>query len=81
MVASGALAMDIVDGQGDLRHIERNDSEEWLAASTSLGLLGIIARIKLKIYPDTKVYAKQDMQVFSVSGRQCQHTCPGGISH
>ena len=61
MVASGALAMDIVDGQGNLRHLERDDSDEWLAASTSLGLLGIIARIKLKIYPDTKVYAKQDM--------------------
>jgi len=58
----GALALDIIDGVGNIRHIERDDSnDEWLAASTSLGLLGIIARIKLKIYPDAKVYAKQDM--------------------
>ncbi len=62
MVAAGALALDIVDGQGNIRHLERDDnSEQWLAASTSLGLLGVIVRIKLKIYPDTKVYAKQDM--------------------
>jgi L-gulonolactone oxidase len=61
MVAAGALALDLIDGTGNIRHIERDDSnDEWLAASTSLGLLGIIARIKLKIYPDSKVYAKQD---------------------
>ncbi|KAK1758592.1 hypothetical protein QBC47DRAFT_294911 [Echria macrotheca] len=61
MVAAGALALDIIDGQGTIRHIERDDSnDDWLAASTSLGLLGIIAKIKLKIYPDTKVYAKQE---------------------
>ncbi|KAK4648873.1 uncharacterized protein QC761_0015530 [Podospora bellae-mahoneyi] len=42
---------------------ERNESDDdWLAASTSLGLLGIIARIKLKIYPDSKVYAKQNTE-------------------
>ncbi|KAK4137021.1 FAD-binding domain-containing protein [Trichocladium antarcticum] len=59
MVAAGALEMDIIDGQGLIRTVVRDGSEEWLAASTSLGLLGIIARIKLQIYPDTKVYAKQ----------------------
>lgn len=59
MVAAGALEMDIIDGQGAIRTVVRDGSEEWLAASTSLGLLGIIARIKLQIYPDTKVYAKQ----------------------
>ncbi len=31
----GALALDIVDGQGNLRHLERDDSDQWLAASTS----------------------------------------------
>jgi FAD/FMN-containing dehydrogenase len=61
MVAAGALALDIIDGTGTIRHLERDDSnDDWLAASTSLGLLGIIARIKLKIYPDTKVYAMQE---------------------
>ena len=65
MVAAGALALDIVDAQGEVRHVERDESdEEWLAASTSLGLLGVIVRIHLKIYPDAKVYAKQDMSVF-----------------
>jgi L-gulonolactone oxidase len=60
MVAAGLLAIDIIDGSGTLRHLERNDkSDEWLAASTSLGLLGVIARMKLKIYPDFKVYAMQ----------------------
>lgn len=61
MVAAGVLAMDIIDGEGNLRHVARDESnDEWLAASTSLGLLGIIARIKLRIYPDSKVYAKQN---------------------
>ncbi|KAK4673671.1 hypothetical protein QC763_113120 [Podospora pseudopauciseta] len=61
MVAAGVLAMDIIDGKGEIRKVKRNESDDdWLAASTSLGLLGIIARIKLKIYPDSKVYAKQN---------------------
>ena len=59
MVAAGVLEMDIVDGNGKLRHLERDDSDEWLAASTSLGLLGVIVRMKFKIYPDFKVYADQ----------------------
>jgi len=61
MVAAGALALEIIDGTGNIRHVERDESsDEWLAASTSLGLLGIIAGIKMKIYPDTYVYSKQD---------------------
>lgn len=60
MVAAGVLAMDIIDGHGEVRRVVRDEGDdEWLAASTSLGLLGIIARIKLRVYPDTKVYAKQ----------------------
>ncbi|KAI9376150.1 hypothetical protein BJX61DRAFT_539163 [Aspergillus egyptiacus] len=59
MVAAGVLELDIIDGHGNLRHLERDDSEEWLAASTSLGLLGVIVRMKFKIYPDFKVYADQ----------------------
>ncbi len=61
MVAAGALALDIIDGTGTIRHVERDETDDdWLAASTSLGLLGIIARIKMKIYPDTRVYAMQE---------------------
>ncbi|KAK2057538.1 FAD-binding domain-containing protein [Colletotrichum caudatum] len=43
-----------------LRHLVRDDGDdEWLAASTSLGLLGVIVRMKFRIYPDFKVYAQQ----------------------
>lgn len=60
MVVSAAQALDIIDGTGTIRHVVRDESnDDWLAASTSLGLLGIIARIELKIVPDTKVYAMQ----------------------
>ena len=60
MVAAGVLAMDIIDGTGTLRHVERDEnSDTWLAASTSLGLLGVIARMKFRVYPDFKVYAMQ----------------------
>ncbi|KAI1352677.1 FAD/FMN-containing dehydrogenase [Xylaria sp. FL0043] len=60
MVAAGVLSMDIINGSGDLVTIERdNDNDDWLAASTSLGLLGVIARMKFKIYPDFKVFAQQ----------------------
>ncbi|ORY16521.1 FAD/FMN-containing dehydrogenase [Clohesyomyces aquaticus] len=62
MVAAGALELHIIDGGGNLRVVKRDEvNDEWLAASTSLGLLGVIARIKFKIYPDFKVYAKQDI--------------------
>lgn len=61
-VVGGVQALDIIDGNGEIRHVEKNeDDDEWLAASTSLGLLGIIARLKLSVYPETKVWAKQEM--------------------
>ncbi|KAH7362200.1 hypothetical protein B0T11DRAFT_280373 [Plectosphaerella cucumerina] len=60
MVAAGVLEMDILDGSGEVRRIVRDENDDdWLAASTSLGLLGIIVRMKFKIYPDFKVYADQ----------------------
>lgn len=59
-VVGGVLAMDIIDGAGEIRTVERDeDDDDWLAASTSLGLLGIIARVKMQIYAETKVYAMQ----------------------
>ncbi|EOD48770.1 putative fad fmn-containing dehydrogenase protein [Neofusicoccum parvum UCRNP2] len=63
MVAAGAEEIHIVDGTGEIRVVERGDGtgEEWLAASTSLGLLGVIVRMKFRVYPDFKVYAKQDI--------------------
>lgn len=61
VVVGGVLSMDIIDGKGEIRHIERDDkNDDWLAASTSLGLLGIIARVKMQIFPETKVYAMQE---------------------
>ena len=60
MVAAGVLSLDIIDGAGNIQTIERDESnDDWLAASTSLGLLGVIARMRFKIYPDFKVYADQ----------------------
>ncbi|KAG8822690.1 hypothetical protein FRC19_005447 [Serendipita sp. 401] len=35
------------------------NNDTWLAATTSLGLLGAIVRIKFKVRPDFKVYADQ----------------------
>jgi FAD/FMN-containing dehydrogenase len=69
MVAAGVLSLDIIDGEGNLRHLERDDSDEWLAASTSLGLLGVIVRMKFKVYPDFKVYADQKTYVTLPVGR------------
>ncbi|KAJ9155438.1 FAD/FMN-containing dehydrogenase [Pleurostoma richardsiae] len=61
VVVGGVLALDIIDGTGTIQHIERDEtSDDWLAASTSLGLLGIIARIQMKIYPETVLYAMQE---------------------
>lgn len=61
MVAAGVLSIDIVNGDGEIVTIERDESnDDWLAASTSLGLLGVIVRMKFKIYPDFKVFAKQE---------------------
>ncbi|KAF2450915.1 FAD/FMN-containing dehydrogenase [Karstenula rhodostoma CBS 690.94] len=60
MVAAGALELHIIDGTGNITVVKRdNNNDDWLAASTSLGLLGVIARIKFKVYPDFKVYAQQ----------------------
>ncbi|KAI0008304.1 FAD-binding domain-containing protein [Xylariaceae sp. FL0662B] len=61
MVAAGVLSLDIVNGNGEIVTVERDESnDDWLAASTSLGLLGVIVRMKFKIYPDFKVFAKQE---------------------
>ena len=64
VVVGGVLAMDIIDGRGEIRSVKRDESnDEWLAASTSLGLLGIIARIQMRIFPETKVYSMQKTSV------------------
>lgn len=45
---------------GDIVHLDRDQtSDTWLAATTSLGLLGIVARIKMEILADFKVIARQ----------------------
>lgn len=41
-------------------HLTRNMTDDrWLAATTSLGLLGIVARAKIEILKDFKVSANQ----------------------
>jgi L-gulonolactone oxidase len=60
MVAASALALDIVNGKGELVHLEQDmSSDTWLAATTSLGLLGAITKVKFKVRPDFKVWANQ----------------------
>lgn len=60
VVVGGVQEMDIIDGLGNVRTVVKDESsEEWLAASTSLGLLGIIARLKMTIYPETVLWANQ----------------------
>jgi hypothetical protein len=45
---------------GELVHLEKDQTNDtWLAATTSLGLLGVIARVKLTVYADFKIYANQ----------------------
>lgn len=79
-VSSAALALDIINGRGqllvefslltpfdsiyttgELIQLEKDQSDDWLAATTSLGLLGIIARVKFAVVADFKVYADQTM--------------------
>ncbi|KAK0749380.1 hypothetical protein B0T18DRAFT_436927 [Schizothecium vesticola] len=61
MVADGAEGVEIVDASGGRRWVERGDGsgEEWAAASTSLGLLGVIVRVRLRVWEDAKVFAMQ----------------------
>ncbi|KAI0130183.1 FAD/FMN-containing dehydrogenase [Xylariales sp. AK1849] len=60
MVAAGVLSLDIINGNGEIVTVKRNETDDdWLAASTSLGLLGVISRMTFKIYPDFKVFAQQ----------------------
>ncbi|KAJ7599845.1 hypothetical protein C8J56DRAFT_2065 [Mycena floridula] len=59
-VSSAALAMDIINGAGELVRLTKDQTNDtWLAATTSLGLLGIIARVQISILADFKVYANQ----------------------
>lgn len=45
---------------GQLVRVEKDPTNDtWLAATTSLGLLGVIARVKIAVLPDFKVYANQ----------------------
>lgn len=60
VVVGGVQEMDIVDGTGNIRTVVKDEtSDEWLAASTSLGLLGIIVRIKMTVYAETVLWADQ----------------------
>ncbi|KAK7045771.1 hypothetical protein VNI00_007172 [Paramarasmius palmivorus] len=59
-VSAAALAMDIINGKGELIHLERDpNNDTWNAATTSLGLLGVIARVKFAVVSDYKVYSNQ----------------------
>ncbi|KAK1833118.1 hypothetical protein QBC39DRAFT_390156 [Podospora conica] len=58
MVAAGAEGVEIVDARGGRRWVGRGDGD-WGAASTSLGLLGVVVRVRLRVRGDGKVRAMQ----------------------
>ncbi|KAI8999246.1 hypothetical protein BC832DRAFT_217410 [Gaertneriomyces semiglobifer] len=58
-VGQGIISQDIVDGTGTLRTVDASSGDDFKASTTSLGLLGIVVRVKFKIYPDTKLWANQ----------------------
>jgi len=65
-VAAAALAIDLLLANGTFVHLskaEHGQTDDWLAATTSLGLLGIIARVTVKIFPEFKLAADQKMYV------------------
>ncbi|KAI0753251.1 hypothetical protein C8Q80DRAFT_502896 [Daedaleopsis nitida] len=62
VVAGAALAMDILLANGTFVHLsqaEHGDTDDWKAATTSLGLLGIISRVTVKIFPEFKLSVNQ----------------------
>ncbi|KAL1753550.1 hypothetical protein FB107DRAFT_264247 [Schizophyllum commune] len=61
-VAGAAAAIDLLLANGTFVHLseaEHGDTDDWRAATTSLGLLGIIARVTVKIFPEFKLAADQ----------------------
>jgi membrane protein YdbS with pleckstrin-like domain len=55
-----AVVLFLLNCIGELIHIEKTaNNDTWLAATTSLGLLGVIARIKISVLADYKVWANQ----------------------
>ncbi|KAJ3106478.1 hypothetical protein HDU97_006264 [Phlyctochytrium planicorne] len=58
-VGEGALEITIVDGKGDLRVLTPASGDEWRAAKTSLGLMGIIVSVKFRIRPEFKLITHQ----------------------
>ena len=65
-VAGAAAAIDLLLANGTFVHLseaEHGDTDDWRAATTSLGLLGIIARVTVKIFPEFKLAADQKMCV------------------
>lgn len=60
------LAMDIVAANGTIIHLSEathGNTDEWRAALCSLGLLGIVARVQMKIFPEFKLSANQHVYV------------------
>lgn len=68
-VSAAALALDIIVANGTIIRVEKDEeSEDWLAASVSLGLLGVIARVQLRVLPEFKIQANQQMSVLIFLG-------------
>jgi FAD-linked oxidoreductase len=56
ILSNQVLAITLVNGNGDIVRLEKDkNGEEFKAAQVSLGMLGIITRIKLKLLPAYKL--------------------------
>lgn len=69
LVAGAALGIELLLANGtfvQLTKAEHGGSEDWLAATTSLGLLGVVSRVTVKIFPEFKLKADQKMCVLSI---------------
>ncbi|MEM7203586.1 MAG: FAD-binding oxidoreductase [Planctomycetota bacterium] len=62
-LSSYAEEIELVDGNGDLRILTDADGDMMKAARVSLGLLGVITRVKLRVHPAflaTRVFRQID---------------------
>lgn len=57
LTATSVLAVDLVDGRGQLRHVtEQSDPELMWALRGGGGLFGVVVRMELALYPGPSLY-------------------------
>ncbi|MEW6432090.1 MAG: D-arabinono-1,4-lactone oxidase [Myxococcota bacterium] len=74
------LALELVDGTGAVHLLERDaaspaDRERFFAAGVSMGLLGVLTRVKLRVGPTFNVVGAEDTTPFDAAA--CDFEGPG----